>query len=183
MGSETRRETDQKVLVVYYSLTGNTARVARDLAARTGADLESIRDTTHGTGFIGFVKACVAALRGSVPKIGPLTHEINGYDLTLIGTPVWAGRMTPAIRAYLQIVYGRLGRVAFFVTSGDTDVAKLLPALETAAGTTAVASAGFNQRELKDPDHYSEKLAAFLSALRLSRTVHQRESDNGARAA
>jgi flavodoxin len=183
MGTEMRRDRDQRILVVYYSMTGNTARVARDIAARTGADLESIRDTTHGTGFFGFLKACFGALCGSVPEIGPLTRDINGYDLTIIGTPVWAGRMTPAIRAYLQIARGRLGRVAFFITSGNTEVASLLPELETASGTTAAASAGFNQQELKDPVDYGERLTAFLTALRLTRTGRQDHGDNGAKAA
>ena len=183
MGSETPRAQGPKILVVYYSLTGNTARVARDIAARTGADLESLRDPMHGTGIFGFMKACVDALRGSVPKMGPLTRDITGYDLTIIGTPVWVRRMTPAIRAYLQITRGRLARVAFFVTSGDTNVAWLLPALEGAAGTKAVASTGFDQQELKDPGVYGAKLTAFLTALGLPLTARGRRGGDGAKAA
>jgi flavodoxin len=183
MGSETPSAQAQKVLVVYYSLTGNTARVARDIAARTGADLESLRDPSHGTGFFGFMKASLDALRGHVPKVGPLTRDIAGYDLTIIGTPVWARRMTPAIRAYLQIVRGKLRRVAFFVTSGDTDVVFLLPALEKAAGTRAVATAGFNQRELKDPDVYGAKLTAFQTALGLPLPANGHRAGEGAKAA
>jgi flavodoxin len=183
MGSDTLRAQGQKILVVYYSLTGNTARVARDIAARTGAELESLRDPSHGTGAIGFMKACVDALRGSVPKVGPLTRDITGYDLTIIGTPVWARRMTPAIRAYLQIIRGRTARVAFFVTSGDTNVTWLLPALEKAAGAKAVAAAGFSEQELRDPGVYGTKLAAFLTALELPFTARGRRSGEGARAA
>jgi multimeric flavodoxin WrbA len=166
MGSDTSRAQGQKILVAYYSMTGNTARVARDIAARTGADLESLRDPSHGTGFFGFIKASVDTLRGSVPKVGPLTRDITGYDLTIIGTPVWARRMTPAIRAYLQITRGRL-----------------LPALERAAAAKALASAGFNQQELKNPGVYDAKLTAFLNALGLPLTARERRGGEGAKAA
>lgn len=40
-------QASKQVLVVYYSLSGNTARVASDLAARLGADLESIDANSH----------------------------------------------------------------------------------------------------------------------------------------
>lgn len=183
MASEARCERERRILVVYYSMTGNTARVGRDIAGRTGADVESLRDPAHGLGPVGFFKACLDALRGSVPRIGPLTRDITGYDLTIIGTPVWARRMTPAIRAYLQITQGKLARVAFFVTSGDTDVSLLLPALESVAGTKAVASAGFNQRDLKDPEVYAWKLAAFLVALGFPGTSREHHPDKDARAA
>jgi flavodoxin len=159
------RTRSAKTLVVYYSLTGNTARVAHDIATRTGADLESIRDRDHGVGFFGFIKNCFDALRGKTARIAPLSRDPAHYDLTVIGTPVWVGRMTPALRAYLRETRGRFGRVAFFVTSGNTEVARVLPALESAAQTKAVAAVGFSASELKEQSVYEDKLAAFLNEL------------------
>jgi hypothetical protein len=159
------RTAGKKILVVYYSLQGNTARVARDIAARTGAEYESIRDRTHGTGPLGFVRACFDALRGATVNISPIFRDPGGYDLTVIGTPVWAGRMSPGVRSYLTQNAGRFGRIAFFVTSGNTDVTRLLPALESAAQTRAIASTGFNAKELQDAATYEAKLDAFIAAL------------------
>jgi flavodoxin len=153
------------VLVVYYSMSGNTARVARDLAKRMHADLESLRDTTHGLGAFGYLKAGWNAMRGRPAKLGPVSHSPTSYDLTIIGTPVWAWQMTPAIRAYLQRFGKQLGHVAFFVTSGDTDVARILPAMEALAGRKAVAAAGFNAAELADAGMYEKKLVGFVEAL------------------
>jgi flavodoxin len=163
--NEAERVRNAKTLVVYYSLTGNTARVARDIAKRMGADLESIRDRDHGTGFFGFLKNCVDALRGATAWIAPLARDPGQYALTLVGTPVWAGKVTPAVRAYLQQTRGRCSRVAFFVTSGNTDVARVLPALEAEAQVHAIAAAGFNARELKEQGLYDAKLASFSNEL------------------
>jgi menaquinone-dependent protoporphyrinogen IX oxidase len=166
-----RASTSAKTLVVYYSLTGNTARVARDIANRTGADLESLRDRDHGVGVFAYLKDCFDALKGKAARIAPLSHDPAQYDLTVIGTPVWVGRMTPAVRAYLQQTRGHLGRVAFFVTSGNTDVARLLPALEAVAQTQAVAAAGFSAPELKEQGVYEEKLSTLLNELQRERAA------------
>lgn len=168
-------DPSNSVLVAYYSLTGNTARVARDLAARLGADIESIQDTGHGTGALGLFAAAFDAWRKAPAHIGELQHDPARYTITVIGTPVWGWQMTPAIRAYLQQTHGRIQHVAFFVTSGDTDVGKIAPSLEAVAGQGAVASAGFSTRELNDPATYEKKLSSLaediLSAARSARKV------------
>lgn len=157
--------TSKSVLVAYYSLTGNTARVGRDLAARLGADLESIQDKGHGIGVMGQFTAAFDAWRRAPARISPLQQDPAQYALTVIGTPVWTWQMTPAVRAYLKQVRGRVQNVAFFVTSGDTDVQKILPSLEAEAGQKAVASAGFSARELNEPATYEAKLAALVQQI------------------
>jgi len=163
MTNGTTRENRGKILVAYYSLSGNTARVARDIAARTGADIESIHDDGHGVGIFGFLKDSLDAMRGIPAKIRPPAKDPADYALVIVGTPVWAGKMTPAIRAYLQQTRGRSNNVAFFTTSGNTAVAKVAPSLESLSDTRAIAWAGFNARELGEQGVYEAKLSAFLS--------------------
>lgn len=165
MTNSTTLAGGKNILVAYYSLSGNTARVARDIAARVGADIESIHDPGHGVGFFGYLKDSLDALRSVPAKIGPLTKNPGDYALTIVGTPVWAGHMTPAVRSYLQQIQGRVGKVALFVTSGNTGVAKIIPSIELLADTRLIASAGFNARELTAQGAYEEKLAAFLSEI------------------
>lgn len=154
------------VLVVYYSLTGNTARVARDLAARLDADVESIRDEGHGAGVLGQFVAAFDSLRRAPAYISALQRDPAEYAIAVVATPVWTGQMTPAVRAYLAEMRGRLKSVAFLVTSGDTDISNLAPSLETAAGQSAVASAGFNALELAESATYEQKLSAFVEQIR-----------------
>lgn len=161
------------VLVAYYSSTGNTARVAHDLAERLGADIESIQDRRHRAGLLGRFTAAVDAWREAPGRIEPLRHNPADYAITIVGTPVWTAKMTPAVRAYLRETRGRIQSAAFFVTSGDTDIGKLLSSLESAAGRTSVASAGFNAKELRDAAIYERKLSALVDqvtrAVQLSR--------------
>ena len=159
------RKDGKRALVVYYSLTGNTARVARDLAARLNADVESIQDQGHGAGFLGQFAAAFDAWRKAPAKIGALQHDPTAYAITVVGTPVWTWQMTPAIRAYLQATRGKLQNAAFFITSGNTNVEKIASSLEALAGRKAAAAAGFNAGELADAATYQKKIEAFVAAV------------------
>ncbi len=158
--------TTRRMLVVFYSLTGNTEKVAKDLAQRLDADIESIHDTQHGVGWLSNLRAGMDAWRQKPAVIGAPQRDPADYELTLIGTPVWSWQVTPGVRAYLQQTRGKLRKVAFFITSGNTDISKLLPSLEALAGCKAVASAGFSARELNNSAAYEMKLAEFIHAIR-----------------
>jgi len=163
----TQQGTDsRKVLVAYYSLSGNTARVARDIAKQMGADVESIVDKQHGVGFTGYLKCVVDAVRETSTQIGEPTRNPADYDLTIVGTPVWAGKLTPAVRAYLKTQQPHFRNVAFFITSGGTDASQIVPAMELLADRQAVACSGFDAHDLADSDTYNRKIAAFVRAFR-----------------
>jgi hypothetical protein len=74
--------------------------------------------------------------------------------------------MSPAVRAYLQRFKADLPRVAFFVTSGNTNASKIVPAMETILGHGAEAFVGFTAAELADQSVYNDRIATFLEALR-----------------
>ena len=155
-------KTGKRVLVVYYSMTGNTERVARDIAARLGADLEKIDDKKNRRGFVGHIGAALDSLRERPAQIADLHRLPDEYALTIVGTPVWAGRMTPAVRAYLRTIHGRVNEVAFFTTSGSTKAEQIVPHMEALAGRKAVAFSGLTGRQLNAADLYEQQIASFV---------------------
>ena len=164
--------TSNAVLVVYYSVTGNTARVARDLAARLNADIEIIHDKARGTGVLGRLSTTLDAWRQAPAKIGALRRNPEDYAITVVGTPVWNGQITPAARAYLNQTARRTQSVAFFITSSDTDISQMARSLEAAAGRTAVAAEGFTAADLADAATYETMLADF--AYRIAHRIARR---------
>jgi flavodoxin len=161
----TRRADAGKALVVFYSLSGNTARVARDIAKRINADVECIQDTQHGSGVFAYLKDVIDAVRGVSAKIHAPLRDPRDYSLVIVGTPVWAGCITPAARAYLERTLGRLAEVAFFVTSGNTSASKVVPAMESIGKCKAIAFTGFSAHDLADRSTYDRKVAEFLRSI------------------
>ncbi len=159
-------KTEDRVLVVYYSRTGNTERVAKDLAARLHADIERIEDKAKRGGFLGYIGAVRDSVRNLAADISKPHKDPAAYAITVVGTPVWGWRMTPAARGYLERTAGRARALAFFVTSGNTDAGKIVPAMEAIVGSKAIAFTGFNATELKNPATYDSKLATLIEALK-----------------
>ncbi|TAL32727.1 MAG: hypothetical protein EPN93_15590 [Spirochaetes bacterium] len=157
-------ETGKQILVVYYSKTGNTERVARDIAGSLGADIEKLLDKKERTGCLNYLIAGKDSMRENATEIEPENFDASKFDIVIMGSPVWSWNMTPAIRTYIENNKGKFKQVAFFVTSGNTDMKEVLPYLETISGKKAVASTGFNSKELKDDALYAQKITKFLES-------------------
>ena len=122
-----------RALVVFYSLTGTTRRVAQTLAAELGADLEEIRCSRYRPGFFGFWRAGYASWRSKIPEIVPPTRDPGDYELVAVGGPVWAWNASTPVRAYLMGEATRFPSVAFFVTVGGVGYEKALATMEALA--------------------------------------------------
>jgi hypothetical protein len=70
-------------LVVYYSLTGNTRRVAEVLAKELGADVEELRCARYRVGLRVFFRATFYSWSGGLPPIEHLSHDPSKYDLEM----------------------------------------------------------------------------------------------------
>jgi len=175
-------KTGKKMLVVYYSLSGNTERVAQDLAKRLGADLEKLGDLKNRRGPLGYLRAVIDSIRERPAELADIGKHARDYDLTIVGTPIWGGKITPAMRSYLRTIRGRCNDIAFFTTSGSTPAVKVTPDMERLAGRPAVAFSGFNYDELKSEAQYDDKIIAFIGALqgKASSSVDERPGSHAA---
>ncbi len=158
-------EGRKRVLIVFYSLSGNTVRVARDLAVRLDADVERIREYRERRGPFKYVLAALDSVFERPSRLANIGKHANDYALTIIGSPVWVGKFTPAVRTYLNTIRGRRNDVAFFTTSGNTPAEKVVPAMEKLVERQAVASVGFTEAELRNAAIYDGKLRAFIASL------------------
>ena len=104
-----------KILIMFYSRDGHTRKTAEMIANALKADMDQIIDKKSRKGLLGFLRAGYDATRGKPTDI-TFTKDADEYDLIIIGTPVWNGRITPAVRTYLTKNKGKIKKCAFFVT-------------------------------------------------------------------
>jgi len=151
-------------LVVYFSRSGVTQKLAADLARRLGADLVLVRPLGSYRGTGGYLRGVWQALQGHAPPVEPL-RDATRYSLVVIGTPVWVGRLSPPMRSYLRSLRRRLRSVAAFWVSGSGAPYKAVAAeVEQLTGQAPVATVSFSQHEVKRGA--AAKLEAFADALR-----------------
>ncbi len=114
-----------KKLVAYYSLSGNTKFVAEKIAHQIGADLCEVIDKKNRTGKLTYLTGGMAAFREQLTEI-EVSRPIDGYDFVAIGSPMWAGKIAPAIRKFLVTNDFSNKQVAYFVTAGGDKPEKAL---------------------------------------------------------
>ena len=118
-----------KALVVFYSRTGNTRKVAKRIAGKFNADIEELIDQKKRTGPVGFSAAGKDALVHNLTKIDELEFNPRDYDIIIVGTPSWFSNMTPAVRTFIDQNDISQKRVGVFATANKTGVKSTLDQL------------------------------------------------------
>ena len=91
-----------KTVVVYFSLTGSTEFEAKKISEQLNADLCEVIDKKHKKGKLIYLRGGAASLREKLTKI-EITKPIEDYNFFVVGSPIWAGKITPAIRTFLSL--------------------------------------------------------------------------------
>jgi flavodoxin len=162
------------VLVVYYSRSGHTAKIARSIARRLDADVEELfEEPPRAAGIAGYLRAGLDAARGRTGRLRPMVNDPAKYDLVIVGTPVWASSVTPAVRSFLEANASRVRRIAFFLTHGGSGRARVLAQMESAAGRAPVATAAVRESELAAPEaeYIVEGFVSFLRGVTTPRAA------------
>ena len=125
-GQNTKKE--MKTLVAYFSATGTTEAVAKDLAEVAGATLYEIKPEVKYTAadLDWRDKQSRSTLemqdKSSRPAIVKDLKDADSYDVIYIGFPVWWYTAPTIINTFIE-TYGFAGKtVIFFATSGGSDV-------------------------------------------------------------
>jgi flavodoxin len=137
-----------RVLVVFFSRSGNTQRLAYQIADAGRWDSEPIADHTRRSGLVGYLRSSVEAWLGRDVRIDPLRHHLANYDLIVVGTPVWNRSLAPPVRAFLREHRDELPRVAFFATCGVSGAGRVLEQMAALAAQPPVATLIVTEREL-----------------------------------
>lgn len=91
-------------IVIYYSYSGNTRRIARMIQNALGVSAVEIRTIKPYTGSYNNVvdQGQREVNSGFLPEIEPLDVDLSQYDTVILGTPVWWYTFAPAMNSFLH---------------------------------------------------------------------------------
>ena len=106
------------ILCVYYSRTGNTEKLMREIAQELKCEIVKLDDGVDRSGVGGWMRSGMQAMARRLPAVKPLKTEfpLGVYDLVIIGSPVWAGRCSAPVRSFLMQYGEELRRTAYVIT-------------------------------------------------------------------
>lgn len=133
-------------LVTYFSAEGNTAKLAKEFAARIGADVFEIVPkepyTKADINYLNPVSRCNREQIGGkdVPVEGKI-ENFDKYDTVYVGFPIWYGQAPRVVHTFAK-GYDWTGKtVHAFATSGGSGIGKtaekLSPSLKNAVSVDA----------------------------------------------
>jgi DNA-binding transcriptional ArsR family regulator/flavodoxin len=153
--------------VIFYSFSGITRGVAENIRNASGCDLIEVRTKKPYTSFSAYTTGILRSRKMACDPIEPAEIDVSGYDLLIIGTPVWAGRATPAINAAVKALRGCEGKIAVVFATCLNEPGDALPILSKALagrGVRVITEISLSAKDTKNPDAGGELLRQIIRA-------------------
>ena len=126
----------QKILILYFSHSGNTFKVAKAIQEQTGGTLCELKPKQpYPAAYNTIVEQAKKEIStGFLPDLYPIKEDVKNYDVIFVGTPNWWSTIAPPIAAFLSSHDLSEKTVVPFCTHGGggiaqvaSDIAKLCP--------------------------------------------------------
>lgn len=89
--------------IIFYSRSNNTRTGAEYIADKMGSELIELTEAKGRKGLTGFIKSGYQAVSGKTSHLqGNPWEKAAKHSLIYLMTPIWAGKTTPAMNAFLN---------------------------------------------------------------------------------
>lgn len=145
-----------KVLVAYFSHSGNTRAMARQIAEATGGDLfEIVPAAAYPAEYGAVVDQAKKEIGGGVrPALKGRLPDVGAYDVIFVGSPCWWSTVAPPVATFLADCDWAGKTVVPFMThegSGmrhsEADIRRLCPRSTVPDGLAVRGSAVRNSKD------------------------------------
>lgn len=153
-----------EIVSCLYSRTGNTRKLAEELADALGCDVEEIIDTKNRSGIIGWLRSGRDASNQNLTVLKDKINDPSQYDLLIIGTPIWGGHVSTPVRTYIHQNQADFNSVAFFCTASGDKFDGAFNDMKELCGVAPVETLGVSGKEIKK-DGYKNKMQDFINGI------------------
>lgn len=154
-----------KILIVYYSRTGRTKKIAEVIQTSFNCDIERIQDIKNREGIRGWLLAGREAGSKATTKLKNVQNNPLNYDILIIGTPTWNGHVSVPVRTYIQQNQGNFSNVALFST-GDIDKSGALDDMRDLIKKRIITSMHLIREKEIDNNQYHKKVETFVEKIK-----------------
>jgi len=167
-----------RAAVIYYSKTGRTRQVAlyiskklAELGVHTNTyEIRQVKEYSNRFLHLN-PKVIYNTLSGRLVEIRGLAgFNPEAFDVLILGTPIWIGRIAPAMRSFIRRYKGKVTKpVACFATSGlRRDYASMFKVVLESLGYRVIACMSISDftKDRSAVDHFVSEVIEYLRASR-----------------
>jgi DNA-binding transcriptional ArsR family regulator len=165
-----RKTTQLKVLnacIVFFSYTGVTRGVAGQIRNACGCDVVEVKTEKEYSNFTAYTTGVLRSRKGACDPIIPTEIDVSGYDMLIIGTPVWAWKPAPAINAAIRALKGCEGKKAVVFVTNCGQPGEALPLLKTSLtlrGVEVIAEISLTKEDTESQRAKNELIERIVAA-------------------
>lgn len=111
------------VLIVYFTRTGNSKKIAEQISIKLNCEVDEIIDQKKWKGIRGFLKGGLNSICEKTTKISYVKNP-KDYDILIIVSPVWATKVPPAIRTYIVENINSMKKYALIINNNGGNIKK-----------------------------------------------------------
>jgi hypothetical protein len=154
-----------KILVVVYSYTGTSRRVADLLCSQQGWPMAEIVATRPRAGVLGNLQCLLDSVFRRHPPIryeGPHTRD---FDAVVLVSPIWGERLAGPMRSFVRTRRNHMPDVAVVSVMGGHGAPNAVAEISHLIGRSPILDAAFTTREVESGS-FATRLEAFGTAVR-----------------
>ena len=170
MANPLAKTSMKQCIILYYSRTGTTKKVAEALAKALDTDLEEVIDTKNRAGALGYLSAGKDASLKKLTQLKPLQANLKNYQLVIVGTPVWSWTISTPIRTLLSEQKNNLHKTAFFCTRGGSDTKSIFEEMIQISGCSPLATMQLLTKEVVQ-DNFEQQLLKFIDEIKMTMPI------------
>ena len=133
----------QKALGAYFSATGNTKKVAENLAKALHADIYEIKPAVPYTAAdLNWRDKTSRSYESSRPEMAENDISVKEYDVIYLGFPIWWGTAPHIVKTFLEKHDFSNKKIVLFATSGSSGIGNTAEDLKPSVATIAQIKPG-----------------------------------------
>lgn len=157
-----------RVLIIYYSLNGNTYNIASRIQKMTHADMLEIKTIEEYPSSPAYFWITRQQLKNNdLPKLQHSTLDISSYDIIIIGSPVWWYTIPAPILSLLAECDFSGKTVTSFVTHGGNVGSFFSDFRKKIKNAKVIDGIDFKDVVTTQPKVLNENIAKWLNELEL----------------
>lgn len=128
--------TDKKILITYFSYSGNTEIVAKEIQNQLGGDLFEIKRKGNYSNVSEEAKDEIENKKR--PELEEKIDSIEDYDIIFVGYPIWHHSTPAPVNTFLES-YDLSGKTVIpFATSAGSDIEETLESFKSSCNSNKI---------------------------------------------
>lgn len=139
-----------RILVVVYSHTGTSRRLGHLFCSQFGWQLGTVVERHSRAGGLGTLRCVLDSLFRRHPLIRYDGPDPAGFEMVVLVSPIWAGRLAGPMRRFVTEQRHRLPQVAVVSVMGSQGAPAAVAEVAKVMGRTPFFATAFTTREVED---------------------------------